>query len=211
MLIKEKSPSLSRNLVVGTFGKLLIVSSTKVDLLCLLYSTTQRCSLSTSDKVKFFAKKYSSNSNLDDLGISLLLFPSRTNRKLHNISVTPMMVKKVITDLDSSKTSGPDCIPLVFLKKCKPDISYLLAKLFNMFLKEPCFPDCWKVSMVLPVFKNVGERSTAKNYRWVSFLVVVVKVFGKLAHNRNINHLEKYGLFLVSSMVLSRLNQLQFF
>ena len=117
MLIKKKSTSLSRNLVVGTFGELLIVSSTKVDLLCLLYSTAQRCCLSTSDKVKFFAKKYSSNSILDDLGISLLVFPSRTNRKLHNISVTPMMVKKVITNLESSKTSGPDCIPLVFLKK----------------------------------------------------------------------------------------------
>ena len=46
-------------------------------------------------------------------GISLPVFPSRTNLKLHNISVTPKMVKKVITNLDSSKASGPDCIPVL--------------------------------------------------------------------------------------------------
>ena len=55
---------------------------------------------SASDKAKFFAENFSKNSNLDDSGISLPVFPSRTNLKLHNISVTPKMVKKVITNLD---------------------------------------------------------------------------------------------------------------
>ena len=105
------------------------------------------------------------------------------------------MVKKVITNLDSSKASGPDCIPVVVLKNCEPELSYILAKLFNKCLKESCFPDCWKVSSVVPVFKNVGERSTAKNYRPVSHLSVVSKVFEKLVNNRIINHLEKCGLF----------------
>ena len=86
------------------------------------------------------------------------------------------MVKKVITNLDSSEASGPDCIPVVVLKKSEPELSYILAKLFNMCLKESCFPDCRKVSSVVPVFKNVGERSTAKNYCPVSLLSVVSKV-----------------------------------
>ena len=63
-----------------------------------------------------------------------------------------------------------------------------------MCLKESCFPDCWKVSLVVPVFKNVGERSTAKNYHPVS-LSVVSKVFEKLVNNRIVDHLEKCGLF----------------
>ena len=46
-----------------------------------------------------------------------------------------------------------------------------------------------------PVFKNVGERSAAKNYRPVSFLSVVSKVFEKLVNNRIVDHLEKCGLF----------------
>ena len=139
---------------------------------------------SASDKAKLFAKNFSKNSSLDDCGVSLPVFHSRTNLKLHTISITPKMVKKVITNLDSSKTSGPDCIPVVVLKNCEPKLSYILAKLFNMCLKESCFPDYWKVSLVVPVFKNVGERSTAKNYRPVSLLSVVSKLFEKLINNR---------------------------
>ena len=150
---------------------------------------------SASDKTKLFTKNFSKNSNLDDSGICLPVFPSRTNLKLHNISITPKMVKKVITNLDSSKASGPDCILVVVLKNCEPELSYILAKLFNKCLKESCFPDCWKVSPVVTVFKNVGERSTAKNYCPVSLLSVVSKVFEKLVNNRIVDHLEKCGLF----------------
>ena len=51
------------------------------------------------------------------------MLPSRINLKLHNISVTPKMVKMVIMNLDSSKASGPDCIPVVVLKNCEPELS----------------------------------------------------------------------------------------
>ena len=47
---------------------------------------------------------------------------------------------------------------------------------------------------MVSVFKNVGERSTAKKYRFVSLLSVVSKVFGKLVNNRIVYHLEKSGL-----------------
>ena len=165
---------------------------------------------STSDKAKLFAKNFSKNSNLDDSGISIPVFPSRTNLKLHNISITPKTVKKVITNLDSSKASGPDCIPVVVLKNCEPELSYILAKLFTKCLKESCFPDCWKVSSVVPVFKNVGERSTAKNCHPVSLLSLVSKVFEKVVNNRIVDHLEKCGLSDFS-MVLGLLDQLQIF
>ena len=89
--------------------------------------------------------------------VSLPVFPSRTNLKLHNISVTPKMVRKVVRNLNLSQASGPDCIPVVVLKNCEPELSYILAELFNKCLKESCFPDCWKVSSVVPVFKNWGK------------------------------------------------------
>ena len=64
-----------------------------------------------------------------------------------------------------------------------------------MCLKESCFSDYWRVSSVAPVFKNVGDRSTAKNYCLVSFLSVVSKFFERLLHNRIVNHLKNCGLF----------------
>ena len=105
------------------------------------------------------------------------------------------MVKRVITILESSKASGPDCIPVVVLKNGKPELSHILAELFNMCIKESCFLDYWKVLLVFPVFKNVGERCTGKNYHPVSLLSVVSKVFEKLVNNRIVDHLEKCGIF----------------
>ena len=130
---------------------------------------------SAADKVKLFAQNFPLNSNLDHSGISLPVFPSTTNLKLHNIPVTPKMVRKVVMNLDLSKASGPNCIPVVVLKNCEPELSYILAELFNKCLKESYFPDCWKVSSVVPVFKNVGERSTAKTTAQLVFFLWLVR------------------------------------
>ena len=64
-------------------------------------------------------------------------------------------------------------------------------------LKESCFPECWNVSLMVPVFKNVRERSTTKNYHPVSFFSEVSKVF--------------VVFFQISRMVLGILDQLQIF
>ena len=79
---------------------------------CLLHLIKQNCLLKTSK-----------NSDLDDSGISLPVFPSRTSLKLDNISVTFRIVKKVIINLYLSKASGPDCIAEVVLKNCEPELS----------------------------------------------------------------------------------------
>ena len=61
--------------------------------------------------------------------------------------------------------------------------------------KQSCFPDFLNVLSVVPVFKNVGERSTTKTYHPASLLSVVSKVFEKLVNNKIVDHLEKSGLF----------------
>ena len=132
-------------------------------------------SSSASDKAKLFAENFSKNSNLDDSGISLPVFPSRTHLKLYNISVTPKIVKKVIMNLDLSKASGPDCIPVVFLKNCEPELSYILAKLFNKCLKESCFPDGWKVSSVVSVFRMLGKGLQLKTTAPLVFFLWLLK------------------------------------
>ena len=64
-----------------------------------------------------------------------------------------------------------------------------------MCLKESCFLDCGKVSLVFPVFKMLEERSTAKGYHPISLVSVVSNVFEKLINYRIIDHLKNCGLF----------------
>ena len=77
---------------------------------------------SASDIKKLLAINFPRNSDLDDSVISLNVFPSRTNLKLHNISLTHKFIKKVITNLDLPKVSGPDCNPELVLKNCEPEL-----------------------------------------------------------------------------------------
>ena len=103
-----------------------IVFSTKVNLLYLLYSTALRCYLLHLIKQNCLLNTFLRTLILITQASLYLfsplelmqscIFSSRTNPKLHNISVTPKMVKKIITNFDLLKASGPDCIPVVDLK-----------------------------------------------------------------------------------------------
>ena len=166
MLIKQKSPLLPRKVALVTFGELLIVFSAKVNLLNPHYSMAQRCCL---------CENFLKNFNLDDSGISLPVFPSRTNLKLHNISVTLKMVKKVTMNLDLSKASGPDYIPVMVLKNCSPELSYILAKLLSKCHQESCFSDCWKVLSVVPELRILGKGLQVKTTALLGFFLWLVK------------------------------------
>ena len=83
----------------------------------------------------------------------------------------------------------------VVLKNCEPELSYILAELFDIYLTDSCFSDFWKVSLVVLVFKNAEEISTAKNYYPVRLLLAVSKVFEKLLNNRIDDHVKKCGIF----------------
>ena len=149
---------------------------------------------SASNKAKLFAKNFSKNSNLDDSGSSLPVFPSGTNLNIYNYFVTPKLVEKFITNVDSSKAPGSDYIPVVILKNIEPELSYLLAVLFNMCLKDSSFADFWKVSSKVSIFKNAEERPTAKSYRPLS-LFFLCKNFEKLANEKIVDYLENCDLF----------------
>ena len=121
------------------------------------------------------------------------------------------MVKKVIRNLDLSKASGPDCILVVVVKNSGPEPSYILAECFKKCLKESCFPDCWKASSLVPISKNIGKRSTVKNYHSVSLPSVVNKVSKKLVNKSIVDYLENVAFSVISSMVLGLPSQLQIF
>ena len=133
MLIKQKSPSLPRTFFSATV-KLLFFLHLTAWRCCLLHLIKQNCLLKTFPG-KFSWKLFQTfNSNLNNSGISLPVFPSRTNLKLRNISVTLKIVKKILINLDLLKAAGPYCIPLVVLKNFVPE------------------------GLMAPVYKNIGGK-----------------------------------------------------
>ena len=145
------------------------------------------------------------------LKISLIAEPSRANLKLHNTYVTSSLVKKVMTNLDLSKASALDCILGVVLKKCQPELSYILTESTNMYPKKIYFQDCWPHPSVVTVFKNVGEMSMAKNYGPVNLLSVISKAFENIVNNSLLNTQKNANFFFISSIVSVLLHQQQIF
>ena len=147
------------------------------------------------DKANLFARNFSNNSTLDDSFHALPDFPLRTEQRLCSRKITARMVANAILDLDAFKATGPDKIPSIVLKKCSPELSPVLAKLYNKCLAESCFPSCWKSSSVVPAYKNDGERSDPGNYRPISLLPIISKIFESFINDSLIKHLNGTGLF----------------
>ena len=110
------------------------------------------------------ARNFSYNFTLDDGSQQLPDFPSRTEERINSKNITAKMVSRAI--YDASKATGP----AIIFKMCSPELSPVFAKLYNKCLAKSCFPSCWKSSSVVPVFKNVGERSDPGKYHPISFL-----------------------------------------
>ena len=150
---------------------------------------------SAAIKAELFAKQLSCNSTLDDTGHVLLEIQPRTDVNLSSLHITLKMVADVIKSLNSSKATGPKEIPVVVLQKCSPEFSPILCRLFRKCIGESCFASCWKRASVVPVFKKSGERSDPQNYRPISLLSIISKVFESLINSSLTCHLESLHIF----------------
>ena len=88
---------------------------------------------------------------------------------------------------------------MLFLKNYDPKLSYMLADLFNKCFKETYFPDCWKVSSVVPMFKNVWKRSVTKNSHPLGLCLVLVV---SLNEDFDLNSLNWFAFFIAVGFLL---------
>ena len=70
---------------------------------------------------------------------------------------------------------------MVVLKNSELEISYILAELFTMFLKESCVTDCWKDSSALPLLKSPGKSVWLKTTVLLVFFVILSQIFGLIS------------------------------
>ena len=173
------SLSLPKNLAIRTFGELLKVFSTKINLLYLLYSTARSFCVLHIIKKNYLLKTF----------LRTLILITRAS-----LFCNSHMFKMVITSLDSSNASGRDCILVVVLKK-------LWAWTFLL--------TSWTLQLNKSVWRSLVFQIVGRFQRWSLYLKMFWKslkitallvfflwlVFAKLVNNTIVDHLEKYELF----------------
>lgn len=97
------------------------------------------------------------------------------------IKFTEAEVCDCLYQLDVKKGSGYDGIPPIVFKSCAESLATPVTFLFNESIRTGIFPDPWKTSVIYPIFKS-GIRSEVENYRGVTNLSVLPKLFEFLVH-----------------------------
>ena len=100
---------------------------------------------------------------------------------------------KVLMSLDPNKACGADGISAKLLNMVAPAISQSLTSLFNASLTRGETPKEWKSAHVTPVPKG-GDSDAVTNFRPISVLPVVTKVFERLIHHQLYNYLQKHNI-----------------
>ncbi|CAB3999982.1 RNA-directed DNA polymerase from transposon X-element, partial [Paramuricea clavata] len=98
-------------------------------------------------------------------------------------STTSSMVCSLLDKLCKSKATGLDKISAKLLRYCPDLLSESLTVIFNCSINTGIFPDEWKCSKVIPLFKH-GERRDLNNYRPISIIPVVAKVFERIIYDQ---------------------------
>ena len=106
---------------------------------------------------------------------------------------TPNEVFLLITKLNINKGTGPNGIPTDILKAINNIICIPLSMIYNMCIAKGIHPSKLKLAHALPIFKK-GSRLLVSNYRPISLLSNLNKIFEKIMHKRIYAFLEKYDI-----------------
>ena len=124
-------------------------------------------------------------SKLPNLNKSILSFMGNRNpcsMVFDDITVSEV-VNIVVKYFLDKLSSGHDNIPSLLIKWSITNIAPILANIFNDCVNSGQYPNSLKIAKVTPLFKN-GDTSVADNYRPISVLPQIDKIFEKLIHER---------------------------
>ena len=111
--------------------------------------------------------------------------------------VSSRTVLKVINSLQSKKSSGYDSISSQLLKEIKNEILEPVTLIINQCITTGIFPDKLKIAKVVPIYKKDDEKIIG-NYRPISLLPAISKIFEKIIHNQLYQYFTNENLFYKS-------------
>ena len=111
------------------------------------------------------------------------------NDRSFDIDFSESRIKSILSALNVNKAQGPDGINGAVLKHCSDSLVYPLSKMFNLVYNVGCIPSEWKTSNVVPVYKK-DDKSDIENYRPISLISLVMKVFERVLYEELLNRTE---------------------
>ena len=142
------------------------------------------------EKANLFNNYFQGQTVLDDSNAVLPDLPEPSYlTSLSSIAFDPQEVEEILRTLKTDKASGPDGLSNRILKELSHELSSPLCSLFNKSLSLGKFPSPYKDANVTPVHKK-GDLSLVSNYRPISLLNSVAKLFEKLVFKYLYNHLQ---------------------
>ena len=109
-----------------------------------------------------------------------------------NDPITSQEIMKCITKLKNKKSAGVDMIVNEYIKTTRDVMCPLYIKLFNKILDSGTFPEEWLVGVIIPLYKNKGNTDDCNNYRGITLLSCVGKLFTSILNERLKQYSETY-------------------
>lgn len=118
---------------------------------------------------------------------------SHRGNSFHLYPTTPIEVEQAILQLKSKKAPGKDGIRTDVLKNISDVIAVPMSYLINFCFEKGSYPDAFKLGLVKPVYKS-GDKLIMQNYRPISLISNLGKIFEIVLKNRVTDYLDKYHI-----------------
>ena len=153
-----------------------------------------KINFSCEEKAEVFNNFFLINATLKDNDIQLPAMSAPSNGdSLSQISASEKDVLDILKTLDVIKATGPDGISPKMLREAATRLAKPLTRLINMSLVCKQFPDSWKLTNVLPLYKK-NEKTSINNYRPISLLSCVSKVMERVVFKYTWHFIRDNGL-----------------
>ncbi|KAK9877338.1 hypothetical protein WA026_017732 [Henosepilachna vigintioctopunctata] len=115
---------------------------------------------------------------------------STIDRSFYIRYTTPDEIQKTINQLKPTASPGHDGLKPIVIKKLANVISPIISKIINHHIQTATFPDSLKLAKVTPIFKK-GSKDDLGNYRPISVLPIMSKIFELVLQKRLLQYLEE--------------------
>ena len=109
-----------------------------------------------------------------------------------NVNFTTKEIADVIKTLKNNKACGIDMIRNEFIKNCSKDVIEVITNLFNLILDSGVIPTNWCLGIIIPLYKNKGSVNDPDNYRGITLLSCLSKLFTSALNNIITIFLERF-------------------